>query len=148
MQGDLRGQRNSFGLTIGETLPREWILPLWLSIIATSVVTVVIKVMISRPRPFESLTFPLIPGAHYTFGAWNTAFPSLHTAAVFSLVPILDKEFPKIKWFWIILAVLVSLSRVYMGVHYLSDVIAGAFIGIIISNRIIKIGKKYKLFKK
>ncbi len=135
-------------LFLWEERKREWIPPLWISIAATSAITVIMKMIISRPRPFETLTLPLIQGAHYTFAAWNTAFPSLHTAAVFSLVPILDKEFPKIKWFWIALAVLISLSRVYIGVHYLSDVIAGAFIGVLVSNIIIKLEKKYKLFKK
>jgi len=127
---------------------REWIPPLWFSIGITAAATVLMKIIVSRTRPFEVLALPLIKGVEYTSAAWNTAFPSLHAAAVFSLVPILDKEFPKIKWFWIILAVIISLSRIYTGVHYLSDIIAGALIGIVISNIVIKLEKKYKIFKK
>jgi len=127
---------------------REWIPPLWISIGLTAVATILIKIIVSRTRPFEALALPLIKGVEYTSAAWNTSFPSLHAAAVFSLVPILDKEFPKIKWFWIILAVIISLSRIYTGAHYISDVIAGALIGIVISNTVIKLEKKYHPFRK
>jgi len=53
------------------------------------------------------------------------------------------KNFPKYKiWFWTV-ALLVAFSRLYLEVHYLSDVIAGAFIGYIIGVIFIMLGEKY-----
>ena len=127
---------------------RNLIIPLWASIIATWVLVRLIKITISRVRPFEALTLPLIQGVDYAFSALSTSFPSMHAAIIFSLVPFLNKGFPKLKLLWILLAVFISLSRLYIGVHYLSDVIAGAFIGVIISESIIKLEKKYDLTKK
>lgn len=135
-------------LFLWEEKKREWIIPLWLSIGITAAVTIFIKIIVSRARPFEALMLPLIQGAKYTFAAWNTSFPSLHTAAAFSLVPILDKEFPKLKWFWVILALLIAFSRLYIGVHYLSDVLAGCLIGLLIGFGVLHLEKKYKVFKK
>jgi undecaprenyl-diphosphatase len=51
---------------------------------------------------------------------------------VFCTVPILSKEFPKFKYVWVVFASLVGLSRVYFGLHFMSDVIAGALIGYLI----------------
>ena len=41
-----------------------------------------------------------------------------------------------------ILAILVSISRVYVGVHYPLDIIAGVVIGLIVSFLIIKLSKQ------
>ena len=127
---------------------RDWILPLWASVGITGVVIVILKATILRPRPFELLGLTLIKGADYTFEWWNASFPSLHAAALFSLLPILDKEFPKLKWFWIILASLIAFSRLYTGVHYLSDVLVGCLIGLFIGYSVLSFETKYKVFKK
>jgi undecaprenyl-diphosphatase len=53
--------------------------------------------------------------------------------------------------FWLGFAILVAFSRVYFGVHYLSDVIAGAFIGYLIGYLAMNLEEKYKysnFFKK
>lgn len=127
---------------------REWIIPLWLSLAITSLITLLLKIIILRPRPFEALTLPLIQGVHYASSIWDTSFPSMHTATLFALVPILDQEFPKLKWFWITLASLIALSRLYIGMHYISDILAGCLIGLSIGYGVIYLEKKYKIFKK
>jgi undecaprenyl-diphosphatase len=59
------------------------------------------------------------------------SFPSGHTAAVFALACLVRKEFPAlVPLFWV-MAVLVGISRIYVGGHFLSDVIAGAGLGYI-----------------
>lgn len=135
-------------LFLWEEKKRKWIMPLWMSVATAAIITMLMKLVISRTRPFEALTFSLLKGADYTFAAWNTSFPSLHAAAVFSLVPILDKEFPKLKWFWIILASLIAFSRIYIGVHYISDTLAGCLIGLSAGYGVIHLERKYKLFKR
>jgi len=121
---------------------RNWILPLWASAGTAIVLTKILKIIIGRTRPFEALSLPLIEGLKYSFGAWNTSFPSMHAATVFAALPILNKEFPKLRWFWVILAIFIAFSRLYVGVHYLSDIIAGTIIGLVIGYQIIKLEKK------
>lgn len=122
---------------------RKGIIPLWLSVGAAAALTSLLKIIVLRIRPFEALNLPLVQGADYAFAAWNSSFPSSHAAVVFSMVPILDEEFPKLKPFWVTLALLISLSRVYLGVHYLSDVLSGCLLGLLIGHGIILSGKRW-----
>ncbi len=111
---------------------RRWILPLWLSLFFSVVVSFFFKILIARPRPFLVLGegFRVLAVAlKESYLTWNTSFPSFHAVLVFSALPVLDKEFPRLKWWWLVFASLVALSRVYFGVHYLSDVLIGALLG-------------------
>lgn len=130
-------------LFLWEENKRKWIIPLWASVGAAAALTLLLKITVLRIRPFEALNLPLVQGADYAFAAWNSSFPSLHTAIVFSLVPILDEEFPKLKPFWVTLALLISLSRVYLGVHYLSDVLSGCLLGLLIGHGMTLSGKRW-----
>lgn len=108
-------------LFLFEERKRGWIVPLWLSVLVSFLLCYLLKILIGRERPdllLEGATLPT-----------DFSFPSGHTAVAFSTLPILDKEFPMLKWFWLGFACLVGFSRVYIGVHYLSDIIAGALLG-------------------
>ncbi|MBU4500962.1 MAG: phosphatase PAP2 family protein [Nanoarchaeota archaeon] len=133
-------------LLFREKRKRDWILPLWLIILSTWVSIGIIKFIVGRIRPFEALTLPLVKGASYSFSAWNASFPSMHAAGAFAMIPVINKFFPRLKWFWIILSVVMAMSRLYLGVHYLSDIIVGATIGVLISKGIIT--SKEKRLKK
>lgn len=77
-----------------------------------------IKTLFARPRPTPADTF---------------SFPSSHATLAFAFAYILSREEPRLsKWFYL-LAILISLSRVYLGVHYPLDVIVGAALGIILA---------------
>ena len=109
---------------------------LWFLLFTSIAVSFIIKNIVARPRPIE-----------YT-GYLMYSFPSLHTMAAFAAIPILDKEFPKLRLFWISFAFFVAVSRLYFNFHYLSDVVAGALIGYSIGLLFIKLEQKYNLFKK
>ena len=129
---------------------REWILPLWLTIGITAIVSFALKVLVHRTRPFATGVVSLASGitASASYLIWDFSFPSFDAAFAFCAIPILSKLYPKLKYFWIGFAVLVGLSRVYFGVHYLSDVISGALIGYLIGLIIVRIEDKNKFFKK
>ena len=93
---------------------------------ATIVETYALKKIFDRPRPF--VTHPeLMP---ITLEA-DASFPSGHTSAAFSLATSLSLNYPK--WYIIapsfLWASATGYSRMYMGVHYPTDVLAGAVLG-------------------
>lgn len=59
------------------------------------------------------------------------SFPSGHTTAIFSVNTILAFYFPMLEAVFIALACLVGLSRLYLGVHYPSDVLIDLMIGVV-----------------
>jgi len=131
---------------------RRWIFPLWFASFFSVLTGYVLKVWIHRPRPFQkgyvsvlSIAFNFMRN---NFNTWNFSFPSFQAMLVFSAIPLLSKEFKKFKYIWLIFACLVAFSRAYFGVHYLSDVIAGAIIGYLIGVIVVKIEEKYLFGKK
>mgnify|MGYP001569809237 CR=1 FL=1 len=127
-------------LFLFEEKKREWVFPLWLSFIFSIVISFVLKLIIARPRPSIEIFYPLI-------NTLDFSFPSMHAMVAFSAIPILNKEFAELKWFWILFALLVAFSRVYLDVHFLSDVVFGAFTGYFIGVFVVYVEKKYKPFK-
>ncbi|MDE1848583.1 MAG: phosphatase PAP2 family protein [Nanoarchaeota archaeon] len=110
---------------------REWILPLWVTIFLTAALSVVLKVLVHRPRPFAAGIVSLLPGiaAKASYFTWDFSFPSFDSAFIFCTIPIISKFFPRLKYLWIAFAALIALSRVFLGVHYMSDVLAGGVLG-------------------
>lgn len=80
------------------------------------VITYGMKRLIGRKRPLDE-----------TLG--NPALPSGHASITFSVATILGYQYPKWRIPLYIGAGLVSFSRIYLGRHYTSDVVAGAAIG-------------------
>jgi undecaprenyl-diphosphatase len=86
-----------------------------------------IKHAVHRIRPY--LTLHLMPVGFIIPHSYS--FPSGHTLSSFLAATILSYLAPQYtKWFYL-LAFLIGLSRLYCEVHYLSDVMVGALLGII-----------------
>lgn len=86
------------------------------------------------PRPVKLIgeeSLHLVEGVKMAM--WNS-FPSGHTTAAFAIFTVLILYHSKkiIQYVWIILAVLIGLSRVYLSQHFWIDVFAGAFLGVFI----------------
>lgn len=85
----------------------------------------ILKEIFQRPRPCMALTNVITPlGCN---GTWS--FPSNHAVNNFAAATFYFILFPRLKWALFISAVLVSISRVYLGLHYPSDILGGAVIG-------------------
>lgn len=88
-----------------------------------------IKLAINRPRPYTTY-----PGIIHPDDAreWGKSFPSAHTSVAFNTAATLSLRFDK--WYITLPAYLwagsVGYSRMYLGEHYPSDVLAGAAVGI------------------
>jgi len=101
-----------------------------IALLTSGVVVQIVKHIVSRTRPYlalEEVNFKKPPfGEH--------SFPSGHTTAAFSLAIVCGANFPSLHPFSQAVAGLVGISRAYIGVHYPSDIIIGALIGIYFSN--------------
>jgi undecaprenyl-diphosphatase len=125
---------------------REWIFPLWISIGISALISFILKVSIQRLRPFQAGIISIIPSLiEKSHSIWNYSFPSSHSMIAFCAVPILSMQFPKLKKLWIAFAVLIAISRVYLGLHFVSDVLAGGLIGYLIGAFIAKEEKENHL---
>lgn len=95
-------------------------------IICALAVNVILKPLIHRPRPFSELAdITLLIKAPKDY-----SFPSGHTAASFVMVYIFFRHIKKYFIPVLITGILITFSRMYLSVHFPSDIIAGIIIGI------------------
>ena len=109
----------------------------WLALIIPLAITFLLKLITHRLRPFEALQIEQL------VNVTNSSFPSGHATASFSGFVVLTAYIKKLKYLWLFLAILIMFSRLYLGLHYISDVIAGSVIGYGISYVIIASFNKY-----
>lgn len=99
----------------------------------------ILKPLIARPRPFLldlSITPLITPPTGFSF-------PSGHSVSSFAAAFVLYRLLPKGYGIpAITLAVLISLSRIYLGVHYPSDILAGLLLGFAIAKVVLWLMQK------
>jgi undecaprenyl-diphosphatase len=92
--------------------------------IASAVANGPAKLLVRRRRPFSTHQPPLVRVPD------STSFPSGHSASAFAFATAACGELPALAPGLVPLASAVAYSRVHTGVHYPSDVVAGAAIGV------------------
>ena len=108
-------------------------------LISRGIIVEIIKRVIARPRPFETLDVHLLLVDEGT----RRSFPSGHTVMLFSLA----FAFWGTRWFWpfFALAMIGSLSRVFVGVHYPTDILASIVIAAAVVWAIRRLFKKAEI---
>ena len=97
-------------------------------IISTIVGEGIIKHIVRRVRPcnkLENINAISLPKSY--------SFPSGHTLSSFAAAEMLSMYFTEYKLLFMLIAFLIALSRLYLYVHYPTDVISGIIIGVICS---------------
>ncbi|SDZ04485.1 undecaprenyl-diphosphatase [Proteiniborus ethanoligenes] len=111
-------------LNIGKSRPLGF--ELLASLSFSQVFVQILKRTMSRERPYNILenikTFDIV--------LKDYSFPSGHTTASFSMATIFSFYLPQFMFIFIALATLVGISRIYLAVHYPSDVIVGVILGV------------------
>lgn len=103
-------------------------------IIGALITNVFVKVWVARPRPYadeNGFFYPLwqMMGMHMES---DKSFPSGHTTAAFaSMIPLFALGNKRVSWLALLFAFLMGVSRIYLVVHFPSDVLGGLIVGTI-----------------
>lgn len=127
-----------FLLVFGEKRGRIAVLLLVLGItLSDQVCNSVLKPLVGRVRPCNVLeSVHLLVNCTKSF-----SFPSSHATNIFTGMILFSYVYPKLKIGLLTAAALVAYSRVYVGVHYPFDVVAGTILGILCALTIIVLFK-------
>lgn len=98
-----------------------------LLIISDQLSSSVIKSLFARVRPCHAISPTEL---HLLVGCGGFSFPSSHAVNNFGIATMFSYFYPRAKVALFTFASLVAMSRVFVGVHYPSDVLGGAIIGV------------------
>jgi len=92
----------------------------------------IVKHIVRRVRPCKFKDYNLLISMPITY-----SFPSGHALSSFAVAEVLSMSFSQYKFIFMGIAFLIAFSRLYLDVHYPTDVIAGIILGILCSKFII-----------
>jgi undecaprenyl-diphosphatase len=133
-------------LVVRGLLVAVWVMLLWkggtrgrtvallvipLLVLSDQLSSTVIKQLVDRPRPCHLVGGVLsVPEVHLLVPCGGgKSFPSSHAVNNFALALLFSSYYRRWTWAFVAFASLVALSRVFVGVHYPSDILAGSLIG-------------------
>jgi membrane-associated phospholipid phosphatase len=117
---------------------------LFLSISASGLINLLIKWLAGRYRPENLFNHGDFGFDYFGVGYGMTSFPSGHSVTAFTLAAAIILLFPRWRLPAFAAAVAIAMSRVLLTSHYLSDVIAGAGVGILCVLAVKYIFDRYK----
>ncbi len=120
------------------TKQRKILRPLLLLYVIQSVVLYGLKFLVKRERPLFFLEMasklPISSGE-----ILDPSFPSAHATFSFMMATLLANRFPRYRVIFFIGAAFIGWTRIYLGLHYPTDVIAGGLLGYGITKLYLKI---------
>lgn len=115
--------------------------------VARGVITEIIRFLYNRPRPFLTLSVSKLLSNGWFYSDTEWSFPSGHSAFFFAMATAIYFYHKKWGVWFFIAAILMNISRIVAGVHYPSDILGGAIIGIIAAYVIFYFAEKRNLKK-
>lgn len=124
-------------IAIEENRHHRFIFSFLISTVSSAILTnIVLKNLFLRPRPLSLLSLANYPT--------DFSFPSGHATFAFAAAYVLAQYDKKRALYFYGIAVLIAFSRVYLGFHYVGDVLVGSLIGVAVSwLSLYSIDKKY-----
>ena len=95
-----------------------------------------IKVLVGRSRPGLLLSQGIYWFKPFTSKYYYASFPSGHANTIGALCYGLYKVIGRFRWAWLTIALAVMASRVILGAHFPSDVLFGAYLGVVVTELI------------
>ena len=132
------GSWGAIWLAIALTLAIVWRRPNIFLLVATTALTMsfvntLLKYAVQRDRPPTIILDPKplmeIPT--------TSSFPSGHTSTSFACAYVISRLAPRLTVYVFVLAALIGFSRIYVGVHFPLDVLAGAVLGVLVAKALL-----------
>lgn len=102
------------------------------ALMATWLTVVLLKFLFGRFRPelfFEANSYGF---DFFEIAQMMKSFPSGHTACAFAVATVVAVLAPRYRALFLTFAIAVAASRMALGIHFLADVVAGAYLGVIV----------------
>src|SRR5207253_9816616 len=103
----------------------------FISIAASGVIVDGLKITFGRPRPKLFFQSNIYAFSWFSWHPDHWSFPSGHAATIAALMTALWYVWPQHLLFYILAGAIVAASRIVVGAHYVSDVLAGGLIAVV-----------------
>jgi len=121
----------------------EWVVNCALAFIASltfgSIILHSMKLVLGRRRPRDDLEMNLYGFIPFAFNLEHNSFPSGHALTITSVAVIAAGVWPWLSPLWFFIALWLGMTRAMLSVHFLSDVLVGTGIGLIVSRQVLVI---------
>ena len=107
------------------------------SLVAASIVLHSIKIVLGRRRPRDELELNLYGFRPFTFDLRSDSFPSGHALTIFCVAVVLSAALPQLTIVWFAIAAYLAMTRALLNSHYLSDVLVGAGIALVVTREVL-----------
>lgn len=95
----------------------------WIALGLSGIFVYVLKEIVQRARPSDLYGFSSV------IESTSSGFPSGHATLAISVLPLFYSIDKGLFYSWLVFAFIIVLSRLYLGLHYLSDVAFGVLLG-------------------